>query len=103
MREGMVIDDENSPLDPLATEESPLAAPPRVPPPPTPVPDPEPIPLDEPAEPIILTPDRPDQDLAEPLADPMIPVDLPVGDPSAPPPPPTRAGCSTALPASKRG
>ena len=86
MREDMAVDDENSTLDPLDTEESALASPPRVAAPPTPVPDPEPIPLDDPGEPIILTPDRPDQDLAEPLADPMIPVDLPVGDPAAPPP-----------------
>ena len=86
MSERMVVDDEESILDPLDSEESPLAAPPRVPPPPVPVPDPEPIPLDEPDEPIILSPDRPDLDLAEPLDDPEIPVELPTGDPSSPPP-----------------
>ena len=70
--------------DPLDTEESPLAAPPHVPRPPAP--DVEPIPLDEPAEPIVITPDRPDLGLAEPIGDPETPVDLPTGDPSAPPP-----------------
>jgi len=82
-----MVDDENQTLDPLDTEETPLAAPPRVPPPQTPVPDPEPIPLDEPAEPIILTPDRPDLGFAEPPADPNLPADLPgSAEPSAPPP-----------------
>lgn len=82
-------DDANQTLDPLATEEAPLAAPPRVPPPPTPVPDPEPIPLDEPSEPVILEPDRPDQGLAGPAGDLDLPVDLPTGagdDPAAPAP-----------------
>ncbi len=82
----MMVADANFSLDPLDTEESPLAAPPQVAPPPTPVPDPEPIPLDEPAEPIIMTPDRPDLDFAEPVADPEAPVELPDGDPSTPPP-----------------
>ena len=77
-------DEENLGPDPLDTEESPLAAPPQVPPPSPP--DPEPIPLDEPLEPIITTPDRPDLGLSEPIGDPATPADLPIGDPTAPPP-----------------
>ena len=83
----VMVDDSQTSLDPLDTEETPLAAPPRVPPPPTPVPSAAPIELDEPDEPIILRPDRPDQDLAEPIGDLDSPVEFPDVDPSKPSPP----------------
>lgn len=82
----MIDNEENLGLDPLDTEESPLAAPPQVPPPPTPVPDPAPIELDEPAGPVIVTPDRPDPDLAEPIGDDDAPVEFPAVDPNQPSP-----------------
>lgn len=79
--------EENLGVDPLDTEETPLAAPPQVPPPATPVPSAAPIELDEPLEPIITTPDRPDLDLAEPIGDAESPAELPpAADPDAPPP-----------------
>ena len=88
MSERMVmVDDTQASLDPLDTEETPLAAPPRVPPPTTPVPSVAPIELDEPDEPIILTPDRPDQELAEPIGDLDAPVEFPDVDPTEPLPP----------------
>ena len=88
MSEPMVmVDDEEVFLDPLDSEETPLAAPPRVPPPATPVPSAAPIELDEPVEPIIVTPDRPDQNLAEPIGDSDAPVEFPDVDPNQPSPP----------------
>ncbi len=82
----LIDNEENLGLDPLDTEETPLAAPPLVPPPPTPVPDPAPIELDEPSEPIILTPDRPDLEIAEPIGDGDAPAEFPPIDPNQPSP-----------------